>query len=274
MAHPGRWCSSAANMISVDPMVGRLSRKTLIVAGGGGIGGELARRFAAEGANVVLGDVALQAAEQDVAHIVECGGTALATHLDGGAEDSTAAAVALACERFGGLDGIHVNFANFIEQDDQVGALELALDDFDETMRVNLRGYLLCTRAAVPALLERGGGSIIYTSSPAACKGEPIRLAYAVAKAGVEALMRHVANRYGAKGIRANCIAPGTTIHDKVEAQLDDGTKDWLKSMAIIKSRFGRPEDIAAMAALLMADEGSYITGQVIGVDGGVVMRS
>lgn len=255
-------------------MVDRLRGKTILVAGGGGIGAGLARRFAAEGANVVLGDMALQEAEDVVQGIVSAGGSAVATRLDGAHEESASRAVALACERYGGLDGIHVNFANFIEQDDTVGVLELPMADFDETMRVNLRGYVVCTRAAVPALLSRGGGSVIYTSSPAACKGEPIRLAYAVAKAGVEALMRHVANRYGQRGIRANCIAPGTTIHEKVEAQLDDATKEWLRDMAIVKSRFGRPDDIAAMAALLMSDEGSYITGQVIGVDGGVVMRS
>lgn len=252
----------------------RLEGKTILVAGGGGIGAGLARRFASEGASVVLGDVALQDTESVVSEIASNGGSAIATELDGADEASAAAAVALACEKFGGLDGIHINFANFLEQDDTVGLLELPMADFDETMRVNLRGYLVCSRAAIPALLERGGGSVIFTSSPAACKGEPIRLAYAVAKAGGEAIMRHVANRYGAKGVRANCIAPGTTLHEKVEAQLDEPTKDWLRDLAILKSRFGRPEDIAAMAALLMADEGSYITGQVIGVDGGVVMRS
>jgi len=252
----------------------RLKGKTILVAGGGGIGGGLARRFAAEGAHVVLGDVALDSAESVVRDIVAAGGSAIATRLDGADEASAKEAVALACEKFGGLDGMHANFANFIEQDDSVGILELPMADFDETMRVNLRGYLVCTRAAVPALLERGGGSVIYTSSPAACKGEPVRLAYAVAKAGVEAIMRHVANRYGAQNIRANCIAPGSTLHERLENELDAATKEWLLGLAIIKSRLGRPEDIAAMAALLMADEGSYITGQVIGVDGGVVMRS
>ena len=252
----------------------RLEGKTILVAGGGGIGGGLARRFASEGANVVLGDVELEKAKKVADEIVAAGGSAVTTHLDGSDEASASAAVTLASETFGGLDGMHANFANFIEQDDSVGLLELPMADFDETMRVNLRGYLVCSRAAIPALLERGGGSVIYTSSPAACKGEPIRLAYAVAKAGVEAIMRHVANRYGAQGIRPNCIAPGTTLHEKVEAQLDEPTKDWLRDLAILKSRFGRPEDIAAIAALLMADEGSYITGQVIGVDGGIVMRS
>jgi NAD(P)-dependent dehydrogenase (short-subunit alcohol dehydrogenase family) len=85
--------------------------------------------------------------------------------------------------------------------------------------------------------------------------------------------MRHVAARYGAKGIRANCIAPGSTLHERLERELDDATKQWCLDLAAIKSRLGRPEDIAAMSALLMANEGSYITGQVIGVDGGVVMR-
>jgi len=252
----------------------RLKGKTIIVAGAGGIGGGLARRFAGEGANVVLGDVSLEAAEAVASEVASSGGSIVATLLDGADEASVGQAVALACDRFGGLDGIHANFANFIEQDDAVGAVELPLADFDETLRVNLRGYLLCTRAAVPALLARGGRSIVYTSSPAASKGEPVRLAYAVAKAGVEALMRHVASRYGAMGIRANCIAPGSTIHERLEKELDAATKEWLFGLAIIKSRLGRPEDIAAMAALLMADEGSYITGQVIGVDGGVMLRS
>lgn len=253
-------------------MVERLRGKTILVAGGGGIGGGLARRFAAEGANVVLGDISLESAETLAQEIGTGGGTAVPVQLDGADEVSVARAVALACDRFGGLDGMHANFATFIEQGD-IGALELPLADFDETMRVNLRGYFLCTRAALPALLERGGGSIIYTSSPAACKGEAVRLAYAVAKAGVEALMRHVASRYGSRSIRSNCISPGSTIHERLEKELDNATMEWLLSLAIIKSRLGRPEDIAAMAALLMSDEGSYITGQVIGVDGGVVMR-
>lgn len=251
----------------------RLLSKTIIVAGGGGIGSGLARRFAAEGANVVLGDVVLEAAEAVAQDIVASGGSAIAARLDGADESSAAAAVALARERFGGLDGMHVNFASFVDQAPDTGVLELPLADFDETMRINLRGYYLCTRAALPAMLERGGGSIVYTSSPAACKGEPVRVAYAIAKAGVEALMRHVAARFAESGIRSNCISPGSTMHERLERELDDATKEFCYSLALIKSRLGRPEDIAAMSALLMSDEGSYITGQVIGVDGGVIMR-
>jgi NAD(P)-dependent dehydrogenase (short-subunit alcohol dehydrogenase family) len=252
----------------------RLDGKTILVAGGGGIGGGLVRRFAAEGANVILGDVDLDAAQALADALNRDGATVSATLLDGGDEASAAAAVALACERHGGLDGIHINFATFVDGDFTRGIMDLPMALFDETIRVNLRGYVLCTRAALPALLARGGGAIVYTSSPAACKGQPSQVAYAAAKAGVEAVMRHVASRYGADGIRANCIAPGSTLHERLERELDDATKQWCLDMAIIKSRLGRPEDIAAMSALLMSEDGAYITGQVIGVDGGVVMRA
>ena len=251
----------------------RLEGKTLLVAGGGGIGGGLARRFADEGANVVLGDIAEQAAEELAHAIAATGGSIVATRLDGTDEESAVAAVRLACTRFGGLDGMHVNFATFVDGDFERGVLELPLKHFDETLRVNLRGYFLCTRAALPAMLEHGSGAIVYTSSPAACNGQPTQVAYATAKAGIEAIMRHVAARYGAQGIRANCISPGSTLHERLEQELDEATKQWCLGLALIKSRLGRPEDIAAMSALLMSDEGSYITGQVIGVDGGVVMR-
>jgi NAD(P)-dependent dehydrogenase (short-subunit alcohol dehydrogenase family) len=250
----------------------RLQGKTILVAGGGGIGAGLAWRFATEGANVVLGDLDFDSAQAVAAEIASEGGSILAARLDGGDENSVNAAVALACAQFGGLDGMHVNFASFVDGDFERGVLELPLEHLDETMRVNFRGYVLCTRAALPVLRERGG-AIIYTSSPAASSGRPTQVAYAAAKAGVEALMRHVAARYGAEGIRANCIAPGSTLHARLEQQLDQATKDFCYSLALIKSRLGRPDDIAAMAALLLSDEGSYITGQVIGVDGGVVMR-
>ena len=135
----------------------RLKGKNILVAGGGGIGSELVRRFAAEGANVVLGDIAFESAEALAGELAAQGGSVVATSLDGRDEASIAAAVKLACERFGGLDGMHVNFATFVDGDFERGVLELPLEQLDETMRVNFRGYVLCTRAALPAMLERGG---------------------------------------------------------------------------------------------------------------------
>ena len=247
----------------------RLEGKTILIAGAGSIGGGLARRYGQEGANVLLGDVDLESAASVVADITAAGGKALATRLDGADEQSAREAVALTCRTFGGLDGLHVNFATFVDHDQDTGVLELPLADFDETLRVNLRGYYLCTRAALPAMLDRGG-SVIYTSSPAASKGEPTRVAYAISKAGGNALMRHVAARYASKGVRANCIVPGSVLSKRLETVVSPQMKEWMISLALIKSRLGRPADIAAMGALLMSDEGSYITSQVIGVDGGV----
>ena len=251
----------------------RLEGKAILVAGGGGIGGGLALRYAREGANVLLGDINADAAQDAVDEIIAAGGRAIGTRLDGTDEQSIVEAVTLARDRYGGLDGLHVNFASFVDQGQDTGIIELPLEAFDETMRVNLRGYYLCTRIALPAILDRGGGSIIYTSSPAASKGEPTRVAYAISKAGGHALMRHVAARYGSRGVRANSVSPGSVLHERHEGELSPAMKEWLYSLALIKSRLGRAEDVAAMCALLMSEEGSYITGQVISVDGGVTMR-
>jgi NAD(P)-dependent dehydrogenase (short-subunit alcohol dehydrogenase family) len=254
----------------------RLQGKVIVVAGGGGIGGELARRYAREGAKVVLGDLDLTGAEDVVREIELAGGTAAAAFLDGGDAASIAALTALAEQNFGGLDGFHANFAHFGGMLLEDSIVDLPLEIFDEAMRVNIRGFVLCTRFAVPAMLRRGGGSMLYTSSGAAHTGEATRAAYGISKAAGHALMRHVARRYGPENIRANTIAPGVILHERLKASLGPGLdafKEWGKSHIAVKTRLGAPGDIAAMSALLMSDEGSYITGQVISVDGGSTMR-
>jgi len=253
-------------------MSGRLSGKVIIVAGAGGIGGGIARRLAADGASVVLGDIVFDAATKVVTDIAEAGGTAVATELDGSDDASCKAIVELATSRFGGLDGIHVNFADLADGSSMNDVLELDLDVFDATMKVNVRGFLLCTRHALPALLARGGGSIVYTASNAAYMGEPVRVAYAMSKGAILPLMRHVANRFGREGIRANAIAPGVIMHPMLESLMPDDAKATFAEETALK-RLGKPNDIAAVSALLMSDDGDFITGQVIAVDGGGFMR-
>lgn len=254
--------------------MGRLEGKVLLVAGAGGIGAELARRFAAEGAAVVLGDVDADAARAAAEQIAEAGGKATGMLLDGSEEAAFAKALALCRSRYGGLDGAHLNFATFVDSNEAHSVIDLPLEVYDETIRVNQRGYLLGTRVVLPALLERGGGSLVYTSSVAAYRSGGSRLAYVMAKAASHALMRHVAERFGADGIRANAIAPGTIMHGKWDQELPQEMKDGLLNLAQLKTRLGRPGDIASLSALLMSDEGSYITGQVICVDGGITMRA
>lgn len=250
-----------------------LAGKTILVAGAGGIGNGLAIRYAAEGANIVLGDLDIATANEAVEAIRAAGGQATGTLLDGADEASIAAAVQLCLDTYDGLDGLHANFAFMADGDPRLGILELPLEIYDETMRVNARGFYLCTRAVLPVMIERGGGSIVYTSSAAGNAGSPAQVAYSMSKSAGQALMRHVARRYGAQGVRANTLAPALTMHSRIENLVSPEMIEGARMAASIRARVGRPDDLAAMGALLMSDDGSYITGQVISIDGGTTMR-
>jgi NAD(P)-dependent dehydrogenase (short-subunit alcohol dehydrogenase family) len=252
----------------------RLENKIILMAGAGSIGNECAKRYAAEGASVVLGDIRKDIAEETVDEIRRAGGKAVAVHLDGGEDASIKAAVDTALRTFGGLDGIHPNFACVIEGTDGTSVLDVPIEMYDQIMRVNAKGFFLCTRYALPHLIARGGGSIVYTGAGAATAGENTRIAYGMSKAAIQLLARHVAIKFGPQGVRANTIAPGAI--ERLPTRGREGTPDQVREICKKFSkiqRMGRPLDIAAMCALLMSDEGSYITGQVINIDGGVTMR-
>jgi NAD(P)-dependent dehydrogenase (short-subunit alcohol dehydrogenase family) len=249
----------------------RLKDKVAVVAGAGGIGGATALRLAQEGCRVVLGDKIPQAAESVVGEIAAAGGTAVAAAYDQADETSVAALVHAAVAAFGRLDYLHANAYDAALLARDTDAMSIALDDFDLTLDVNLRGYLLLTRSALPHLLETRG-AIVYTSSGAAYAGEPVRLAYAVSKAGINALMRHVASKWGKAGVRANSICPGLVLTESVLARNSEARIDGM--LAAHRSwRLGRPEDIAGMVAMLFSADGEWITGQAISVDGGISMR-
>ncbi len=254
-------------------MAGRLQNRVIVVAGAGGIGSGLARRYAAEGAAVVIGDLDADGARALAAEIAASGGRATGTHLDGGDDASIKALVDLAVSSYGGLDGFHANYASFKDGESGEDILGLPMEVYDEVMHVNARGFVLCTRHAVPAMLARGGGAMVYTTTGGAYQGEPVRCAYAMSKSAVHALVRHVARRFGPQGIRANAIAPGVIAHGRFHEVLSEEVKDTLRQTNLVKT-FGTPEDIAAMGALLMSDDGAFVTGQVISVDGGGLMRA
>ena len=255
-------------------MAGLLDNKVVIVAGLGGIGNGLARRFADEGALLVLGDLDADLVSRVVAGIDRSGQRVRGVPLDGADEDSAAAIVKLAVDTFGRLDGMHVNVANTADADLPGGVAELPLEVFDDVMRVNARGFVICAKHAIPAMIDSGGGSIVFTASADAYNAASTRVSYQMSKAAELALMRHIARRYGPKGIRANAIAPGLIWHYKFDEQpMPDGVVDQARARQMIKSRFGAPDDIAALAALLLSDDGSFITAQTISVDGGVTFR-
>ncbi len=219
----------------------------------------------------MVGDINFTKAQETAANIVAAGGEAVAVKCDISLDAEVKALIATTVERFGGLDFIHINAADLsiIQQD--LDALEVSMDIFDRTIAVDIRGHLLCTRHALPEILRRGGGGIVYTSSGASVIGEPTRVSYAIAKAGVEALMRHVASRWGREGVRSNAVSPGLVLSDTVINTLPQAEVD--RQLADARStRLGTPADIAAAVVYLMSAEGEWINGQVIKVDGGRVL--
>jgi NAD(P)-dependent dehydrogenase (short-subunit alcohol dehydrogenase family) len=169
---------------------------------------------------------------------------------------------------------VHLNFTNAADAYLPGGVVELPLEAFDEVMRVNTRGFVICAKYTIPAMIDSGGGSIVFTASIDAYNGAGTRVSYQMSKAAELALMRHIARRYGPQGIRANAIAPGLIWHYKFDEQpMPDGIIEQTRARQMIKSRFGNPGDVAAVGALLLSDEGSFITGQTISVDGGVTFR-
>src|SRR5690606_39213748 len=174
----------------------RLTGKVAVIAGGGGIGGATARRLAAEGAAVVVGDIDAANAQAIAGQVTASGGRAIGLACDISDEAAAAALVNAAVDHFGGLDLMHVNAADLQVIFQDSNAVDVSLEVFERTIAVNLRGHLHCPRQAIPQMLRRGGGAIVYTSSGAAFIGEPERPCYAMAKAGVNALMRHVASRW------------------------------------------------------------------------------
>ncbi|MBP7136123.1 MAG: SDR family oxidoreductase [Sphingomonadaceae bacterium] len=248
-----------------------LSGKVGIVAGGGrGIGAATARRLANEGAHVVIGDLMGDWAKEVADGIRSDGGNAVGMDLDGTSAESQSAIVAFALEQFGGLDFYHSNLAGGTEGD--VDALNCPVEVLEKSFAINTKSHFLATQAALPKIIERGGGAMIYTSSGAATGGAPWQVAYPMTKNAIHALARHVASKFGKQGIRANVICPGLVLTEAVKQHLtDEYVERGLK--AIPHTRLGQPEDIAAAVTFLASDDGAWVNGQVWHVNGGAQMR-
>lgn len=248
-----------------------LSGKIGIVAGGArGIGAATARRLAEEGATVLIGDLLVEQAEETAAAIRDAGGKAIAVALDGTNANSQKAIVAAAVEQFGGLDFYISNLAGGTDGD--IDALNCPVEVLDKSFAINTKSHFLATQAALPAMLERGGGAMLYTSSGAASGGAPWQVAYPMTKNAIHALARHVASRWGKKGIRANAVCPGLVLTEAVKIHLtDEYVEKGLK--AVPHTRLGQPEDLAAALTFLASDDGAWVNGQVWHVNGGAQMR-
>ena len=257
-----------------------LRDKVVIVAGGAlGIGAATARKLAASGAKVVIGDLNEKDAGATAESIREAGGVATAFRFDITDEDSIQRMIAYAVDTHGRLDGLHNNVADLPLCLRDTNLLDIDLAVWERMFKVNLTGCLLTMRHAVPQMLKQGGGAIVNTSSAAAFSAEPIRPAYGASKAGIVALTRHVATAYGRQGIRCNAVAPGAIATEgalAVSKEMGGDPMEWFRHVRenIAHShRDGKPEDIAAVVALMLSDEGSWINGQCFSIDGGWLFR-
>jgi len=256
-----------------------LRDKVIIVAGSAlGIGAATARKLAKSGAKVILADLNEQAVAT-AESIRSTGGIATAFRFDITDEDTIKRMIAYAIDTYGRLDGLHNNVADIPLAVRDTNLLDVDLAVWERMFRINLTGCFLTMRHAVPEMLKQGGGAIVNTSSAAAFSAEPVRPAYGASKAGIVALTRHVATAYGRQGIRCNAVAPGAIMTEaaRAAAKLMDGDPEqWFKHIRenIAHShRDGTPEDIAAVVALMLSDEGAWINGQCFSVDGGWLFR-
>ncbi|MGO8964329.1 SDR family NAD(P)-dependent oxidoreductase [Mycobacterium sp.] len=251
-----------------------LTGKVAVVAGGAtGIGAATAARLADEGCLVVVGDVAVDAARRAADDIVATGGTATAVEFDLAEPDSVAALLDTAATTYGGIDAVFAVGADMAAIRADTDVVNIDLDVWDRVMAVNLRGYVATMKHAIPRMLARGGGAIVNMSSAAAFQGEPTRPAYATAKAGIGALTRHVASRWGKEGIRCNAVAPGFTATEAIQSAPQWPQLQTAALKRIRGPRVGAPDDVAALVAFLLSEEGEWINGQVINIDGGTVLR-
>ncbi|MFC4019088.1 SDR family NAD(P)-dependent oxidoreductase [Micromonospora sp. GCM10011542] len=249
-----------------------LKDKVAIVAGAapGNIGGATAVRLAEEGMLVVAADLNQAAAQTVVDDITAAGGTAEARGFDITSEDSFRDLINFAVDRFGALHGLFNVAADLsprnIGRDTDVTSVPV--DVWKHTIDVTLTGYMYGIRHALPIMMEQGGGSIINTMSSAVWLGEPERVAYQAAKSGLIGLTRHTASLGGKHGVRTNLVSPGVIL---TGAALETTTEEFREQMlATVRSpRLGRPEDLAAMVAFLFSDDGAYVNGQSLLVDGG-----
>ena len=248
----------------------RLSGKVAVITGGAsGIGAATCRRLVQEGARVVIGDLdALRAHEL----AKELGDVALAVPFDAGDVSSVQELIASAVARFGRLDILHNNAAimanEHIKRDSN--PVDIDFDVWDKTFAVNVRGYVAGCKYAIPHMLAAGGGAIVMTSSGSAHRGDLANIAYGSSKAAVTNFARYVATIYGKQGIRCNTISPGLIRTEGGKKNVQGGM---VKVMAdnTLTPRLGLPEDIAAAVAYLVSDDGAFVTGQDIAVDGGML---
>jgi NAD(P)-dependent dehydrogenase (short-subunit alcohol dehydrogenase family) len=251
---------------------GTLEGKVAIITGAAsGIGRASARKMAAEGAKVVVADRDRAGAVAVAEEIVAEGGVAIPCRADVTSEEDVRAMVHLAVETWGGLDVLHNNAGttdvDLVGRDGDIR--EMTVELWDTMMAVNLRGPMLGCKHALPFLIERGGGSIVNTSSMSGFAGDLQYAAYGSSKGGLNSFTRYVATMYGKQGVRCNAVCPGLVLTPAAREHFDPEILALYEGNHLTPE-LGAPEHVAEVAAFLASDASAFVTGQAIPVDGGL----
>ena len=252
----------------------RLDGKVAIVTGAGGRGNSIGRAYALglgkAGASVVVADIKTEGAQSVCDEIVSAGGKAIAVGVDITKPDSVSNMAKVSTEAFGGVD-ILVNNAALMAELGHLAAIDIPLDQWNRILEVNLTGALICAQSIVPLMRKRGGGKIINQVSGGAF---PAQSVYGVGKLALVGLTTTLARQLGREKINVNAIAPGNTMSDagKVLTPDDSPFIKLLEATVAMRVR-GQPDELVGTLLLLCSPAGDWITGQVLHVDGGWVLR-
>ena len=245
----------------------RLEGKVALISGGArGQGAVEARMFAEEGASVVIGDILDDQGRQTEAELQELGYNVTYVHLDVTSESDWESAVQATVDTYGKLDILLNNAGILIRKNIE----ETTAEDWDRIFAINAKGVFLGTRAAIPAMRDAGGGSIINISSTAGLVGSPNGSAsYTATKGAVRLFTKSTAIQHAREGIRCNSIHPGPIETDMIADTLNDPANMALRMQRLPLGRVGKPSEIAYGAIYLASDESSFVTGSEVVIDGG-----
>lgn len=248
----------------------RFENKVAVVTGaGGGIGEAYAKALGREGASVVVAEIDADQGSRVAREIEAAGSKAIAVTTDVASEESTLAMGKAAVDAFGGVD-LLINNAAIYGTMKLHSLLTVPLDYYKRFMAVNMDGCLLVTRAVHESMAARGGGAIVNQSSTAAWMGVGY---YGIAKLAMNAITHSLARELGPKGIRVNAIAPGPTDTEATRKVVPEFMRDQIVGSMPL-SRMGTVDDMVGAALFLLSDDAGWITGQILAVDGGQIMRA
>ncbi|GAB2459078.1 SDR family NAD(P)-dependent oxidoreductase [Jatrophihabitans fulvus] len=266
---------------TVTQTVQQLQDKVVVVTGAGqGLGRAYAEHVAACGAAVVVAEVVAERGERTAADITAAGARALAVHTDVTDAESVAALVERTVAEFGRVDGL-VNNAAIYDGLVPVASTDLDVGRWERVLRVNVWGSFLCARAVAPVMAAQGSGRIVNVGSTTALLGVPMMADYVASKGAVAALTRSLAREWGSDGITVNAIAPGGTWTEAAQHLFaGDGATPpdpgQVRAAAIAGQAIKRqeyPDDVVGAVAFLLSDAAAMITGQLLVIDGGMVLH-